>query len=169
MTASIPAPALINSAASALRPTAFLQAGHLLVSAKPLSVVTILGSCVSVCLSDPRTGIGGINHYLLPYSAPDATSAARYGDTAIRMLIEQITGLGASKSRLRASVFGGAAVIAVDAPGAGRVALGSRNAEVALRILEQEGISIDQCEIEGARGRKLVFHTDTGLATVKTI
>jgi chemotaxis protein CheD len=165
MTASITA--TLVSAAHALRPTAFLQAGHLLVSNKPLSVVTILGSCVSVCLWDLQTGIGGINHYLLPYSAPDAMSGPRYGDTAIRMLIDKILALGAEKTRLRASVFGGATVLALSDNG--RTSLGSRNVEIALRMLEQERISIDQCEIEGTRGRKVTFHTDTGYVSTKTI
>lgn len=31
---------------------------------RPLS--TLLGSCVAVCLFDPQSGLGGLNHFMLP-------------------------------------------------------------------------------------------------------
>ena len=30
------------------------------------AVVTVLGSCVAACLRDSVTGIGGMNHFMLP-------------------------------------------------------------------------------------------------------
>ena len=63
------------------------------------AVVTVLGSCVSACLRDRETGIGGMNHFMLPDegkpSAPTATSAGgRYGVHAMELLINQILKLG---------------------------------------------------------------------------
>jgi chemotaxis protein CheD len=29
-------------------------------------LVTVLGSCVSACVRDPYTGLGGMNHFMLP-------------------------------------------------------------------------------------------------------
>ncbi|HSP17193.1 MAG TPA: chemotaxis protein CheD [Thermoanaerobaculia bacterium] len=150
------------------RPTAFLQAGHMIVSAKPLAVTTILGSCVSVCLIDIRAGIGGINHYLLPYTAPDGGAGARYGNTAIRQLVDEMSAAGASRARLVASVFGGAMMLNTP-PDRTRAPLGEQNADLAASLLQELGIAIEQFDVGGDRGRKLIFHTDTGYATAKPI
>ncbi len=33
---------------------------------KDMLIVTVLGSCVSACIRDTMTGIGGMNHFMLP-------------------------------------------------------------------------------------------------------
>ena len=40
--------------------------GEYFATTRDLVVVTVLGSCVSVCLRDRRSGIGGMNHFMLP-------------------------------------------------------------------------------------------------------
>jgi hypothetical protein len=64
--------------------TVYLHSGKFHVSAKPCRVSTILGSCVAVALFDPSTGVGGLNHFLLPHGAPAAPAqAARFGNLAV--------------------------------------------------------------------------------------
>jgi chemotaxis protein CheD len=47
------------------------------VSADPQVVMTtVLGSCIAACLRDPTTGIGGMNHFLLPDSGGRPTRTA---------------------------------------------------------------------------------------------
>jgi chemotaxis protein CheD len=153
---------------SVVRPTQFLQAGQLVVSSTPLSVVTILGSCVSVCLFDAIARIGGINHYLLPWGAPEGLTAARYGNTALQQLFDKIAEAGAKKNRLIAAVFGGAAILNTP-PERSRPPLGTQNVQLALKVLKDEHIVVQHMEVEGDCGRKLTFQTDTGFATVKNI
>ena len=63
-------------------------------------LVTVLGSCVSACLRDPRTGIGGMNHFMLPDDGGDAgnplSTSARYGVYAMELLINEILKAGAT-------------------------------------------------------------------------
>ena len=47
-------------------PKLFLQPCTIFVHREEHWVSTILGSCISLCLWDPKLGAGGINHYMLP-------------------------------------------------------------------------------------------------------
>jgi chemotaxis receptor (MCP) glutamine deamidase CheD len=86
-----------------------LTQGEFHASREPVVLSTILGSCVAVCLHDPGTGIGGMNHFLLPDGgdARDATSE-RYGVNAMEQLINALLRLGARRAGLVAKAFGGA-------------------------------------------------------------
>lgn len=148
------------------RPTVFLQGGEVFASAEPTSVVTVLGSCVAVCLFDPCARVGGVNHYLLPF-AGSGDRSARFGCVAMALLLERVLGLGARRADLRAKVFGGAGTLA-RRHGTGN-ALGLKNVELAVRALQDEGIPILGGEVGGERGRKLVFHVDDGAAWVRTL
>ena len=104
-------------------------------------LVTILGSCVAVCMRDPAIGVGGLNHYLLAESGSgdwggSSGAATRYGNHAMEALTNAIVALGGVRNRLEAKVFGGAHVL--DA----RLAVGRENVEFAERYLAKEGISI---------------------------
>ena len=138
--------------------THFLHAGHLFASAEPTIVTTVLGSCVAVCLWDDSTGIGGLNHYLLPYRISEQSPSTRFGTLAIVQLIEKLETLGARRRGLRAKIFGGASMIT---PQTHR-SPGRLNAEVALDLLRESRIPVDATDVGGTRGRKLIFHTDTG-------
>src|SRR3954469_9883998 len=93
------------------RLTAYLHPGEIFVSADSHVVPTILGSCVAVCLWDPITRIGGINHYLLPTFSGQGIASPRFGNIAIQELLAQLTQLGTQKHNLLAKLFGGACVL----------------------------------------------------------
>ena len=144
----------------------FLQPGHLVVSATPLSVTTILGSCVAVCLWDAQKGIGGINHFMLPMLAGFSASSARFGNVAMEELVIKLGEAGARLPYLRARVFGGACMFKqMQAP----THLGAKNVEVALDFLSRRAIEIVQVDIGGNRGRKLIFDTDLGAVCLNKI
>lgn len=145
----------------------YLHPGQLFACTKNYAVTTILGSCVSVCLWDPSTKIGGINHFLLPYDVGDGQAPARFGNLAVRDLIDQVLALGAAQSRLQAKLFGGACVL--DAFRGRATHLGMKNVEVARDLLEKANIPILGEAVGGDRGRKLIFYTDSGSAWVKAL
>ena len=60
----------------------FLHPGFVFVSQRPTAILTILGSCVSVCLHDEKRCFGGMNHFLLPEPLA-GESTPRYGRPAI--------------------------------------------------------------------------------------
>ena len=146
----------------------YLHPGELFAAPHPTEVTTILGSCVAVCLWDTRLRVGGINHFLLPAAPLGQVPSIRYGDRAIPALLAELTRMGSLRRHLQAKVFGGAAT----GPGHGassRISLGERNAELALRLLAEEGISVLGQDLGGAFGRKVRFRTDDGMALVKLL
>ena len=147
--------------------TAYVHVGQLFTSPKACTVTTILGSCVSVCLWDPTTGAGGLNHFLLPQCVENGISSPRFGNVAIHRLLDELAGLGSPRARLKAKVFGGASVI--DAFQSANESLGMKNVDLARRLLADAGIPIIAEDVGGAQGRKLVFQTGDGAAWVRKI
>ena len=144
----------------------YLYPGEVVASTEPRVISTILGSCVAVFMGDAVSRSGGANHFLLPRLITGDGSSPRFGSVAMRVLEEKLLALGCEKRNLRAKVFGGACQF--DDPG-GRVSIGQQNVLLALRILEDEGIPVVAQETGGTRGRKVIFHTDTGDVWVKQL
>jgi chemotaxis protein CheD len=150
----------------AQRERRFLQPGHLVVSATPMSVTTILGSCVSVCLWDPQRGVGGMNHFMLPLLAGFSASSPRFGNVAMENLVVKLGEAGARLPFLRARVFGGACMFKqMQTPSH----LGAKNVQVALDFLSSRAIDVIQVDTGGNRGRKLIFDTELGAVCLNKI
>jgi len=145
----------------------YLHPGQMIATPESSEVTTILGSCVAVCLYDAQSGIGGMNHFLLPCESGEGTAAGRFGDRAVPELIEKLLALGAAQKGLQAKLFGGACVL--EAFRDREDHLGNQNVRVARQILAQAAIPIVGADVEGGRGRKLVFYTDDGSAWVKPL
>ena len=140
----------------------YLHPGQIFTASHAVLVSTVLGSCVAVCLWDPVTRVGGMNHFLLPTG-----KGPRYCNEAMAQLLDEMVVRGASVSRIVAKVFGGACVIAgFTGP---RKAIGAMNTEAALQFLASYSIPLRGEQTGGRRGRKLLFHTGTGHAYVKEI
>src|SRR5690554_372550 len=102
----------------------FLYPSTLFASREPYVVKTILGSCVAICLWDPVTKIGGINHYMLPTWNGNDLASPKYGNIAIDKLLERMIFLGAKRENLKAKIFGGAELLE---SGANGTLIGERN------------------------------------------
>lgn len=145
----------------------YLHPGQMFAAAHRCAITTVLGSCVAVCLHDAESGIGGVNHYLLPHEGPQGYEPLRCGPTAIRALIDSVMSLGARRDRLVAKVYGGAHVL--KAMSGARWQLGAANVEVAREVLGASGIPVRDLDVGGLRGRKLQFVTGAGTVWVKEI
>ena len=145
----------------------FLHPGQMFAAAHRCAITTVLGSCVSVCLYDPETGVGGANHFLLPRAAAGGIEPLRCGPSAIRALIDCVVSLGARRHRLTARVYGGAHVL--KAVSGERWQLGAANVEVARSVLTAERIPLQAMDVGGLRGRKLQFVTGDGTSWVKEL
>ncbi|MBJ2136267.1 chemoreceptor glutamine deamidase CheD [Paraglaciecola chathamensis] len=131
-------------------------------------ILTVLGSCVAVCLRDPKLKIGGMNHFLLPSdNAGDnpVSASARYGVYAMEILITQILKLGGDKRRLEAKVFGGGAVL----QGMTTNIVGQRNAEFVVDFLKTEQIPILASDLLDIYPRKVYFFPETGEVKVRKL
>ena len=123
-------------------------------------VSTLLGSCVAACIRDPLTGVGGMNHFLLPGENGRAHDheAERYGDYLMELLINGLMKQGAHRDRLEAELFGGARMMG------GLSDIGKKNAEFAERYLQHEGIAVVGKDLGGERGRRLQYWPVSGRA-----
>jgi chemotaxis protein CheD len=148
-----------------MKPIVHLHIGQYFASKDPVIIQTTLGSCVSVCFYDPVRRIGGMNHIL--YSGEGRSSYdddnARYGINAMELLINEMVGLGAVRSRLIAKVFGGGNMFNFDQ----KNQQGLKNTDFVIRFLELDGIKLVSQDTGGRFSRKILFHTDTGRASVK--
>jgi len=150
---------------SGTRTGIYVHPGQLVVSARPAAITTVLGSCVSVCLFDPKTRVGGLNHFLLPLHV-EREKSPRFGSVAVPMLIEELRKLGADRASLQAKVFGGGSIIAAFRRSG---QLGEENVTLALQLLSEAGIPVLDKDVGGKFGRKLIFHTDDGTAWVRSL
>lgn len=129
-------------------------------------LTTVLGSCVSVCLHDPRTRIGGMNHFLLPEPIGVGERSPRFAGPAIEELIGQLLDRGGSRERLVAKLFGGCES---GGTGSNGFHIGFRNVVAARRHLTEVGIPIVAEDVGGGAGRRLVFDPEQGAAWVKPL
>jgi len=134
-----------------------LRQGDVYCAVEPTVLTTVLGSCVAVCLWDKLNGIGGMNHFVLPYGTNEPHNA-RYGDVAMDDLESGLRRLGSRVEYLQAKVFGGAAVL----PCGPSETVGESNVRLALHTLRQLRIPVIAQRTGGSRGQNIRFHTGTG-------
>lgn len=129
-----------------------------------------LGSCIGISLYDPIRKVGGLLHIMLPDStqARSSDNPAKFADTGIPLMINEVVSLGATKARLVAKIAGGAQMFAFsNATDIMRV--GTRNAEVCKQILRKNGIKVIAEDTGGNYGRTVSIDLASGVYKVKTI
>jgi chemotaxis protein CheD len=143
--------------------------GEYYVTSRNMLLVTVLGSCVSACIRDRTTGIGGMNHFMLPHGGEDENSplsaSARYGSYAMEVMINQLFKLGAKRNNLEAKVFGGGNVLR----GFTVANIGERNANYVLDYLDTENIRIASQDLLDIYPRKVYFFPQSGKVLVKRL
>jgi len=150
----------MNSVASS-RP---VLTGDCELTADPqVSFQLVLGSCVAACVWDPKAGIGGVNHFLLPHAAAGhGQSALRVGGAFLmERLIESLAARGAALDRLQARIFGGANLIGST--------VGQRNVEFATAFLRNRWIALASSDVGGRTGRWLRVWPAHGRVEVRHI
>ncbi len=138
----------------------FLYPSTIFADRRPHQVVTILGSCLSVCIWDDKLGFGGINHYMLPLWNGEGLASPKFGNIAIEKLIHKMTSLGSNRKNLIAKIFGGADQFNSNAQS--QYKIGERNVKLAVDMLREEKIDIINFSVGGNKGRKVIFYTQTG-------
>ncbi len=135
---------------------------------KDMLIVTVLGSCVSACIRDRVTGLGGMNHFMLPDGGGDGSpvsASARYGTYAMEILINDLLKAGAKRENMEAKVFGGGAVL----KGFTAINVGERNAAFVLSFLKTEKIRVVAEDLNDVHPRKVYFFPRTGKVLVKKL
>ena len=130
------------------------------VTGENLMITTVLGSCVAACIRDPQTGVGGMNHFMLPEgdSQSPASATMRYGAFAMEMLINELLKAGAVRERLEAKVFGGGAVLSAMQ----QMNIGERNGQFVLSYLKTEGIPVKAQDLGDIYARRVNYFPHDG-------
>ena len=128
-----------------------------------------LGSCVGITLYDRIKKIGGLAHVMLPtYKGFEGQNVAKFADSAIIELLNQISRIGASRSSLVAKIAGGAHMFGLS-QNTDMMKIGERNAAASLAILAQLRIPVQANDTGGSHGRTIELDTDTGALKIKTV
>lgn len=142
--------------------------GEYYATARPMLIVTVLGSCVAACIRDRVSGIGGMNHFMLPalndFGEP-VNASARYGTFAMEILINQLLKMGVRRQNLEAKVFGGGNVV----KGFTVANVGERNAAFVREYLKAEEIPIVAEDLLDIYPRKVYFFPAQGRVLIKKL
>ncbi len=143
--------------------------GEFYVTREGEMITTVLGSCISACIRDPASGVGGMNHFMLPVSKDTDIgsmafgTATRYGNYAMEHLINEILKNGGQRHNLEVKLFGGGRVLAH------MTDVGKRNIEFALNYLEAEGLPLVGEDMGDRFPRKVQYYPDTGKVRMKKL
>lgn len=152
--------------------TAKLLPGEYYVTTRDEMITTVLGSCVSACIRDVVTGIGGMNHFMLPETSKDRLAtrdeavvgnATRYGNYAMEHLINIILQNGGKRKNLEVKLFGGGKIIATLGD------VGARNIQFVLDYVDTEALRLVSHDLGDIYPRKVNFYPQTGRVRMKKI
>jgi chemotaxis protein CheD len=130
-----------------------------------------LGSCIGVCLYDPKRRLAAMAHVVLPASAAVSRGpidVGKFADTAVPELVRRIGELCATPPSLRAAIAGGAELFALARP-APAFEIGRRNVAAVRAALAEAGVPLVAEDTGGNAGRTLVFEVGTGIVRVRVV
>ena len=137
----------------------------------PDSIISYgLGSCVGIALYDPQTKVGGLAHIMLPDStqARATDNTAKFADTALPVLLDQVLALGGSRNRLTAKIAGGSQMFSF-AQATDVMRIGDRNAEAVKAVLKSLSIRLVAEDVGGNYGRTVELLLDSGIFVIKSV
>jgi chemotaxis protein CheD len=145
-------------------PTARILPGEYYVTCEDEMLDTVLGSCVAACIRNPRRGIGGMNHFMLPRPLDDhedtwgsvAGRAMRYGTASMEQLINRILSAGGTRAELEVKIFGGGRVLA------SLTDIGNDNICFVREFLRQEGLQVVSQDVGDTCSRRVQYFPRSG-------
>jgi chemotaxis protein CheD len=153
--------------------TAKVLPGEYYVTRSDEVVTTVLGSCIAACIRDPKVGVGGMNHFMLPEGTgnsagnqwldPATGLATRYGSYAMESLINSLLKLGASRSQLEIKLFGAGRILA------NLTDVGRRNIDFVHSYLRTEGLRAVAEDLGDIYPRRVAYFAATGKVRVRRL
>ena len=144
---------------------------ELKIAAHPSVITTLgLGSCVGITLYDPCKKIVGLAHVMLPSisHARNKTNIAKFADTAILKMLEEMLEKGAKRSEVVSKLAGGAQMFAFGVRNE-MLSIGERNVASAKKVLKDLSIPIISEDTGGNYGRTIEVSSEDGSLMIKTI
>ena len=139
--------------------------GQIAVASYSGTLRTLVGSCVSVALCDPKLHLAGLAHILLPDSHGPTEEPGRFANTAITELLRQLNELlkKDESARWTAKIAGGAAMF----PGHDSMTIGSQNVTAVESSLRENSIPVMEKACGGEHGRRVTIDVATGSMKVE--
>lgn len=141
------------------------------VSKAPDLLTTLgLGSCVGITLYDKQTKVVGMAHIMLPSSKEikNNDNKAKFADTGIEELLNQMIKAGANKNNLVAKIAGGSQMFNFNTNN-DTLKVGERNVIATKEKLREIGIRIIAEDTGGNFGRTIILDSEDGSLQVRTI
>lgn len=139
-----------------------VRMGDYVVSNSDKLLVTTVGSCVAIGISDGN-GIGGLAHIMLPEFDGKTELVGKYADTAIPTMVEEMKEFNANFNGLQAKIAGGAQMFSFPASNT----IGQRNVQKVKELLQKMGIAVKGEDVGSEYGRTVEFHTTEGKMLIK--
>ncbi len=129
-----------------------------------------LGSCIGICVCSPAQQFGVLAHIMLPSSVQSkkASNKAKFADTAVELILEEMNKKGVRTSRLVAKIAGGAQMFKCVGDSS-IMNIGQRNALAVQEHLNRSGIRITAQDTGGNYGRTIIFDPKTADLRIRTI
>ena len=150
--------------------TARILPGEYYVTIADEMIATVLGSCVSACIRDRQTGIGGMNHFMLPQDGGESrtsqgriATSTRYGVYAMEHLINTILSRGGYRKDLEIKLFGGGRVLATTTD------IGASNIHFVRDYLRREKLPVEAEDLGGVSPRKILYFPSSGRVLMRKI
>ncbi len=152
--------------------TVIIGIAELAVVRPPDSVSTLgLGSCCGVVIFDKVSKISGMVHVMLPTASAGGITAnrAKYADTGVQLLAEELVKAGANRMNLVAKIAGGAHMFSSTAMSGAATKIGERNVNTCQEMLKKMRILLLTQDVLGTHGRTITFNPATSLLHVKRV
>ena len=149
-----------------------LGMADLLVMKAPVKLITLgLGSCIGLVVFDPLAKVAGMAHIMLPDSRGLNASekVGKFADTAVPAIIDEMIKHGATRSRIKAKIAGGAQMFALPGVNAEFLTVGAKNVRETTIRLARLGIALVASDTGGNKGRTIEFSTSNWMLKVKTL
>ncbi|HAN51155.1 MAG TPA: chemotaxis protein CheD [Lachnospiraceae bacterium] len=138
----------------------------------PDNLTTIgLGSCIGIAMYDPSTKVTGLAHIMLPDSTAirNNTNIAKFADTGIQELYDQMIKKGANRARLVAKIAGGAKMFAISSGASNTINVGDRNAQASRKKLKELGVRLVSEDCGLNYGRTVEIMSEDGRYVIKSV
>src|SRR5450830_106254 len=139
--------------------------GQYYATQRNMLLVTVTGACITACIREKVTGIGGMNNYMLPDEDAVNFKSEVYGIKAMDTLIDDLIRMGADPRNLEAKVFGASNML----NDAQSIAAAARNTQFVFDYLKAKNIQVVATDVQDVHPRKIYFFVNTGKVMVKKL
>lgn len=142
-----------------------VKPGEFYVSDSDIVITTVLGSCISACIFDTQTQMGGLNHFMLPEGTQgeDLYRSSRYGLFAMEQLVNELMKHGCQRENMQIKLTGGGDMMG------GMTSIGQQNIDFILQYIKDEGLSVLAKDLGGDQARRVAYFPTEGRMLVNKL